>query len=57
MSKTLILPRVVWESDVTIKNGYSFTKKELDDAEKLDIKLIGTVNGVMCYLPPKIEKP
>lgn len=55
--KTLILPRLIWENDVTIKNGFIFTKKQLDEAEKLNIKLIGVVNGVLCYLPPNIKKP
>lgn len=47
----LIFNRIMWESELFSINGYSFSKEELDAAEKLDVKLIGTKNGVKCYLP------
>jgi len=47
----LIFSRKCWESKMFKANGYSYTKDELDAAEKLDIKLIGIRNGVKCYLP------
>jgi hypothetical protein len=46
----LIFSRKCWESEMFKLNGYSFSKDELDAAEKLDIKLIGIRNGVKCYL-------
>lgn len=48
----LIFGRECWESKMFKANGYSFSKEELDAAEKLDVKLIGVRNGVKCYLPP-----
>jgi hypothetical protein len=47
----LIFSRKWWESEMFRINGYHFNKEELDDAEKLDVKLIGIRNGVKCYLP------
>jgi hypothetical protein len=47
----LIFGRKCWESEMFKANGYSFSKDELDAAEKLDVKLIGIRNGVKCYLP------
>jgi hypothetical protein len=47
----LIFSRKCWESEMFKANGYSFSKKELDVAEKLDVKLIGIRKGVKCYLP------
>lgn len=47
----LIFSRAKWETKGMRFNGYDFSKEELDAAEKLDIKLIGTRNGVKCYLP------
>lgn len=47
----LIFSRKCWESEMFKANGYTFSKDELDAAEKLDVKLIGTRNGVKCYLP------
>lgn len=46
----LIFSRKCWESEMFKANGYSFSKDELDAAEKLDVKLIGIRNGVKCYL-------
>jgi len=46
----LIFSRTHWESEPFKSNGYSFSKQELDAAEKLDSKLIGIRNGVKCYL-------
>lgn len=51
--KYLIFNRIAWESEMFKANGYNFTKEELDAAEKLDVKLIGTRNGVKCYLQTK----
>lgn len=47
----LVFSRNCWESELFKINGYSFSKEELDAAEKLDFKLIGVKNGVKCYLP------
>lgn len=49
--KYLIFVRSCWESEMFKHNGYSFTKEELDNAENLQVKLIGIKNGVKCYLP------
>lgn len=46
----LIFCRAQWESERFKHNGFSFTKEELDNAENLDIKLIGVKNGIKCYL-------
>lgn len=46
----LIFSRKCWESEMFKEVGYSFSKEELDAAEKLDVKLIGTRKGVKCYL-------
>ncbi len=51
-SYTLVFSRVTWESEAAKQNGYIFTKEELDEAEKLEVKFIGERNGVKCYLPP-----
>jgi uncharacterized linocin/CFP29 family protein len=48
---TLIFSRAVWECSNSKANGYTFSKEELDAAEKSDVKLIGIRNGVKCYLP------
>jgi predicted secreted protein len=47
----LVFSRNCWESELFKINRYSFSKEELDAAEKLDFKLIGVKNGVKCYLP------
>lgn len=46
----LIFSRKIWELSTEYKMGYSFTKEELDKAEKSDDGLIGKQNGVNCYL-------
>ena len=47
---TLIFTRKSWESEMFKSNGYSFSKEELDIAEKSQTKLIGNRNGLDCYL-------
>lgn len=51
----LVFSREMWESELFKSVGYSFTKEELDAAEKLDIKLIGNRNGVDCYIQNKFN--
>lgn len=46
----LFLTREMWESDVLRNQGYSFTKEQLDIAEKSQSLLIDIRNGVRCYL-------
>lgn len=43
--------RMMWEK-VMPKNGYSFTKEELDRAENMIMGFIGIQKGVRCYLVP-----
>jgi len=47
---TLMFSRAIWESKMAESNQYSFTKEELDNAEKSELKFIGNKNGVDCYL-------
>jgi hypothetical protein len=47
---TLMFSRAIWESKMAESNQYSFTKEELDNAEKSESKFIGSKNGVDCYL-------
>jgi hypothetical protein len=51
-SLRLVYSRAMWESRIAKESGYEFTKEELDLAEKLETKFIGTKNGVECYLMP-----
>ena len=46
----LIFSRAIWECDASKLNGFTFTKEELDIAEKKDMQYIGERNGVDCYL-------
>jgi len=47
---TLCFPKKFWESETFKRSVYSFSKEELDIAEKSQTKLIGNRNGVDCYL-------
>ena len=40
--------RTIWEK------GYSFTKEDLDNAERSENGFIGKQNGVLCYLSIKL---
>jgi len=44
----------MWERIGVSNPEYFFTKEELDNAEKLNDKLIGVRCGVECYLPSVI---
>jgi hypothetical protein len=46
----LIFTRKIWELSAEHNMGYSFTKDELDKAEKSEDGFIGKQNGLMCYL-------
>lgn len=48
--RVLILTRKHWENNLFEENGFSFTKEELDNAEKSETKLIGFINNCACYL-------
>lgn len=58
--KTLVLPRSIWEIRTLRESGYDFTKEELDEAEKHELRFIKEVKtklgySVKCYLAPMFQ--
>jgi len=49
-NRTLYFPKRFWERETCKRSVYSFSKEELDIAEKSQTKFIGNRNGVDCYL-------